>query len=92
MRSFDKIHLYGVDRSGLNFEIHGTWDGTPFHLDMNVTIDGNTIDTKPLGSNNPFDPSIDDPDFYDTLLTNEKFNTLTQQAHKVWQLLETIPE
>lgn len=92
MGNFYKIHLYGVDRSGFNFEVHGNWDGTPFHIDMNVEVDGSTIDTKPLGSSDDYDPSVEDPDFFDELLTNETFNALCEKGHKVWELLQTIPE
>ena len=88
MINFSTIHLIGVDRSGLNFELHGLCNDLPFHIEMNITPDKRWVDTKCLGSST-FDPTYN-TEFANVLYENEKFKRLWQEGINLFKLLQTI--
>ena len=89
---FRKIHLHSVDRCGLNFEIHGTYDERPYSVNMHVECDGREVDTEPLGKGKPYDPFPDNYEIFEELCVDERFIEQSEAGRKVWELLIQVPE
>ncbi len=87
---FNAVKLVHVEECGLKFEVSGTWNDKPYHVDVWIELEGRDVEIKPMVEGE-FNPNADGPDFTDALFSNQRFIELHNRGYDCWSIFPAGP-